>query len=94
MQDWPTLEAAVEQKMKGQPEFVWWWDENVWRPGEDRKIHSGRPGRIKGAEAIDLTGITESQVSKWRRRLQEPEKFRSMLFGAASAKTIVCPNGP
>ncbi len=74
--------------MEDQTEFVRWWDENVQRPGGDRKKHSDRPGRMKSKDATQLTGITESQVSKWRRRLKEPEKYRAMLFGAAYAKAM------
>ena len=29
VRDWPMLEAAIEQKMKDQTEFVQWWKENV-----------------------------------------------------------------
>ncbi len=88
VKDWPTLETAVEKKMEDQTEFVRWWGETVQRPGGDRKKHSDRPDRMKSEEATDLTTITESQVSKWRRRLKEPEKYRDMLFGAAYAKAM------
>ena len=37
VRDWPTLEAAVEQKLEDQAEFVRWWDEAVQRPGGSRK---------------------------------------------------------
>ncbi len=67
---WPTLETAVEKKMEDQTEFVRWWDENVQRPGGDRKKHSDRPGRMKSKDATQLTGITVSQVSNLRRRLK------------------------
>ena len=40
------------------------------------------------SEAEDLTNITQQQVSKWRRRLKEPEKYRAMLFGAAYHKAM------
>ena len=39
-------------------------------------------------QAQDLTGITFRQVSKWRRRLKEPEKYRKMLYGAAYTKAM------
>ena len=29
VRDWPMLEAAIEQKMKDQTEFIQWWKENV-----------------------------------------------------------------
>ena len=37
-------------------------------------------------EAESQTGLANQQVSKWRRRLKEPEKYRDMLYGAAYHK--------
>ena len=39
--------------------------------------------RYSVEEAEVLSEFTKRQVSKWRRRLQEPEKYRAMLYGAA-----------
>ena len=44
------------------------------------------------SDAEGLTDISHQQVSKWRRRLKEPEKYRDMLFGAAYAKAMSSPN--
>ncbi len=48
--------------------------------------------RLAAATSIEktegTTGTTELQVSRWRRRLKEPEKYRAMLFGAAYGKTM------
>ena len=44
--------------------------------------------RYSVTEADQFTGITQQQVSKWRRRLQEPEKYRAMLYGAAYRKAF------
>jgi hypothetical protein len=43
---------------------------------------SADQGSFSVDEAEAHTGITHQQVSKWRRRLREPEKYRAMLFGA------------
>ncbi len=43
----------------------------------------GKIAAILGRKAEELTGITKQQVSKWRRRLKEPEEYRAMLCGAA-----------
>lgn len=51
----------------------------------DRSRRSGTS--VEDAEA--QTGVTKQQVSKWRRRLKEPEKYRAMLYGFAYAKAIV-----
>ena len=86
VRDWPTLETAVEQKMEDQAEFVGWWKENVRPAGQGRNVAEQRQYSVEEAEA--LTGITKQQVSKWRRRLKEPEKYREMLFGAAYYKAM------
>ena len=78
-------EMAVDQKMEDQTEFVRWWDENVRRPGGQLN-NSDRNYSVD--EATKLTGITQQQVSKWRRRLQDPEAYRAMLFGVAYAKAM------
>ena len=79
-----TLETAVERKMADQTEFVRWWDEAV-APNR----HSHAPDRsLRAATSVDQaeeqTGITKQQVSKWRRRFKEPEKYAAMLYGAAA----------
>ena len=55
----------------------------------------GRPKKTSTAqrqfpvsEAEARTSLTHQQVSKWRRRLKEPEKYRAMLHGAAYAKAM------
>ena len=40
------------------------------------------------ANAEAKTGISHQQVSKWRRRLADPEKYREMLYGAAYHKAM------
>jgi hypothetical protein len=47
-----------------------------------------RGHRYSVEEAEDLTDFTKQQVSKWRHRLKEPEKYRDMLFGAAYHKAM------
>ena len=44
--------------------------------------------RYSVEEAEVLSEFTKRQVSKWRRRLQEPEKYRAMLYGAVYAKAM------
>ena len=89
VKDWPTLETAVEKKMEDQTEFVWWWDEKVWRKGGSDGYQADNADhgyRYSAAEATDLTGITQQQVSKWRRRLQEPEKIKAVVEAARFRK--------
>jgi hypothetical protein len=80
VKDWPLLEQAVDQKIEDQAEFVRWWHENVRGKG-DRANVADRGHFV--AEAEDLTGITKQQVSKWAKRLQDPECYRTRLYGAA-----------
>ncbi len=35
--DWPMLEAAIEQKMQDQTEFIEWWKANVRDRGRPKK---------------------------------------------------------
>ena len=87
VKDWPLLEDAVDQMMADQTEVVAWWDENVRSPGQPKSIVAGLR-QYSAEEAEKLTGITKQQVSKWRLRLGEIEKYRAMLFGAAYAKAM------
>ena len=87
VKDWPSLETAVEKKMEDQTEFVRWWAETV-RPGGRPTKTSADPRWLSQEDAESHTEIAHQQVSKWRRRLKEPEKYRDMLFGAAYAKAM------
>lgn len=85
MKDWPLLDQAVEQKIEEQIEFVAWWRERVQKPGGDRQ--SGKHCRstatmLTEPEAAELTGFTRRQVSKWAKRLEDRESYRSRLYGA------------
>jgi hypothetical protein len=68
IKDWPPLMQAVEAKLEDQREFVRWWDETVRRAG-NQPINADQ--RFLSVDAAQqLTGITQQQVSKWRKRLQ------------------------
>lgn len=89
VRDWPTLETAVDAKMEDQAEFVRWWRETVTpNHGGNRKDQVRRAGHLTFEQAEAATAITHQQVSKWDRRLKEPEKYRAMLYGAAYAKAM------
>lgn len=83
--DWPTLEAAVDQKLEEQTEFVRWWKETVGvnHGGNRRGDQGASSSTLKADDAESLTGITKEQVSKWAKKLQKPEQYRAQLFGAA-----------
>ena len=50
--------------------------------------------RYSVEEAEALTGITQQQVSQWKRRLKEPEKYRATLLGAAYHKAFAGGGSP
>jgi len=59
--DWPTLEAAVDQKIEDQTEFVRWWDETV-RPNARQKSS----GEVVLRAGLSLFGFS-SQFTAVRR---------------------------
>lgn len=85
MHDWPTLEQAVEQKIEEQIEFVQWWRDNVRGKGQ-RGNSAGLGYFVEHAE--EVTGITHQQVSKWKKRLTDRDKYRSTIYGVAWKKAM------
>lgn len=90
IKDWSLLQRAIEEKISDQIALVTWWDENV-----TPRLHSGR-GKMSAdrrtiislAQAEELTGIANQQVSKWRKRLQDTKKYQEMLFGVTYARAM------
>lgn len=84
VRDWPLLEQAVDQKIEEQAEFVKWWDDNIGvRHGAGRGKKSADRGTFSMDDAEELTGITNQQVSRWRKRLADIEAYRAKLYGKA-----------
>jgi hypothetical protein len=73
---------------------VAWWEGAVQRPGGDQKSEGRDHSRGSGGMILSMpqaekhTGISNQQVSRWRRRLQEPEAYRAMLYGVAWLKAM------
>jgi hypothetical protein len=82
VKDWPTLEAAVEQKIEDQTEFVRWWRETV-RPNRGARTDINVGPRFSCEDAEELTGVTQQIVSKWNKRLRDLPDYRARLFGAS-----------
>lgn len=87
IKDWEALEAAIDAVIDEQQAFVAWWEGNV-TPGRNAKLElSGkRAGKViaKAQEPLSQkaaaqTGVTPSQVSKWRRRLADESAYREVL---------------
>lgn len=89
VQDWPALEIAVDKKMEDQTEFVRWWDETVGvRQHSHSEVNAAQRSPISREAAENATQIKQQQVSKWRNRLKDPEKYRALLFGVAYNKAM------
>jgi hypothetical protein len=82
LEDWPELSWAIDLKIAGQREVVDWWQENVRRAGQPKKYSPVSP-LISVDEATALTGITQQQISRWKKRLQTPEAYARYIFAAA-----------
>jgi hypothetical protein len=83
VRDWPTLETAVDQKIADQREFVAWWQATVRRAGKPAGSNQPRSALIAQEDAEKRTEIKHQQVSRWAKRLQDPEGYRQLLLGAA-----------
>lgn len=90
VKDWKTVEIAIDKKLEHQGEFVRWWDAVVGvRHGAGRgNKKSADRGTFSMVDAETFTGIKNQQVSKWRRRLKEPVKYREMLLGVVYFKAM------
>ena len=86
VKDWPLLVEAVDRKIEDQAEFVGWWDVKVSpnrggdRKSENQKLRS--EFLIPLSEAEKQTEISQQQVSRWRTRLVDRDRYRDMLFGS------------
>lgn len=90
VKDWPMLERAIEVKLEEQVEFVAWWEKVVSvRHGAGRgNKKSSDPATFSMTDAEKLSGIKNEQVSKWRRRLKDFDKYRTDLYGAAYKRAM------
>jgi phage N-6-adenine-methyltransferase len=91
VRDWPTLEAAVDEKLEQQAEFRDWWDASVGvrqSPGRSGNKSNADQRSISVAVAEEETQITQQQVSKWRSRLKDIPKYKALLYGVAYNKAM------
>lgn len=75
------LNEAIEAKLQMQAEFVFWWDTQV------EKDKGGRPGKTGNRPVKSLRlgedGLPDPMiVSRWRKKLNDPEKFQKTLEDA------------
>src|SRR5262245_21819299 len=81
--DWPLLAEAIDAKLKRQGEFVEWWKKPVSvRHGPGGKDSSDKAKRADQRSLVSMeqaekeTQIRHQQVSLWKRRLSDPEKYK------------------
>lgn len=67
----PVSFCAIARKVDEQEEFVRWWDEAVSkRHGLNRhSVENADPRSLDKGTAEADTGISQQQVSRWRKRL-------------------------
>ena len=81
-------ETPIAKKIEEQTEFVRWWKETVTpNKGGDRGnqyVEAKTQNDVFGkSDAESLTGITQQQVSRWRKKLVDASKYEAELFEAA-----------
>lgn len=82
--DWPLVEDAADAKIADQIEFVRWWDENVRRnQGARTDLNADLRLSYSKDEAERATGITQQQVSRWRKHLRDVPIYRERVAGTA-----------
>src|SRR5690606_8952114 len=63
---------AVDQKVEQIVEFVRWWDEGVGvRQHANSEDNADRRSPLSKSDAEQITGITQQQVSRWRKRIKD-----------------------
>jgi DNA N-6-adenine-methyltransferase (Dam) len=93
MQDWDLLERAIDGKIEDQARFVEWWDENVRRPGKPSgsDVINDVLGFLPKKDAEASTGITQQQVSSWRKALRDKLQYRQKQLDSAYRKARLIP---
>jgi phage N-6-adenine-methyltransferase len=88
VQDWPLVIEAIDAKIDDQREFVRWWDECIGvrhGAGRGNKKNAER-GSFSAPNGSAQTGITQQQVSRWRKSLKDVAKYRERLILAIRRK--------
>jgi hypothetical protein len=66
--------------IENQQEFVRWWNENVSvRYATNQHVVVNSDTELTKDRAESATGISQVQVSRWRKSLRDPQKYRGML---------------
>jgi hypothetical protein len=80
IKDWPSLERAINELIDEQRGFVAWWQANVTPShGAGRGKKNAAAHCFSVRDATDQTGISQPQVSRWKRHLEDEAGYRETL---------------
>jgi hypothetical protein len=91
VKDWKLLEDAVDAKIGEQEALVDWWKQSV--RGKGKSNVSDRDTLISVTEAEERSGFRHDQVSRWRTRLKDSDKYREQQIVAALRKVDIGAGG-
>lgn len=94
IKDWDLLWDAVDAEIALQSEFVRWWETHVHRKGGERWVDPADPRdqSLPMLAAEIGTGISNQQVSRWRKSIVDAAKYRDKLRLAACRKAGLEPD--
>lgn len=81
--DWPLLHEAVDIKIEDQREYLTDWDRRVRGVGNPNLPILTDHVRIGAAVLEAESGISQKQVSRWRKSLEDTEKYHAKMVLAA-----------
>lgn len=84
VRDLSIVESGVEHLIEQAREFVGWWEVKVRNPGN--QPNNSDLNYLSVENAVNLTGISQVQVSRWRKRLQDEDQFREALIAPVRKK--------
>jgi hypothetical protein len=91
VRDWKLLEHAVDAKIGEQQAFVGWWEQCVRGVGQPEIVSDHDP--ISAQQAETQSGFSKLQVSRWRKSLDDTDKYREQQILAALRKADIGAGG-
>lgn len=77
---------AVARKLEAQAEFVFWWDTHATKDKGGRPQKTRR-GSATGIHTAGKNGLPDrSVIDRWRRKLNDPDKFETTYLGVAQLR--------
>jgi len=79
------LQQAIRAKLQAQAEFVFWWDTQAAKDKGGGDVRNTRRRPATGVQTAGKNGIPErSVIDRWRRKLNDPDKFEATYEQAAA----------